>query len=168
MAFIHDLALLGPLPRSAKYGIVLGAGIPGLLCIVGIGSYLCGRLKEYIGGNQPTSEFSIAIAPQPSVVITGLDAPTIESYPKTQLGDSGRLPKPNDNTCPICLSEYQPMDTLRTIPDCSHYFHANCIDEWLKMNATCPLCRNSPDGSSVMTPSSPLSSSSSSLSTPLP
>ncbi|KAJ6933746.1 RING-H2 finger protein ATL20-like [Populus alba x Populus x berolinensis] len=158
----------GPLPRSAKYGIVLGAGIPGLLCIVGIGSYLFGRLKEYSGGNQPTTAFSTAIAPQPSVVITGLDAPTIESYPKTQLGDSGRLPKPNDNTCPICLSEYQPKDTLRTIPDCSHYFHANCIDEWLKMNATCPLCRNSPDGSSVMTPSSPLSSSSSSLSTPSP
>uniref|UniRef100_A0A6M2F2L9 RING-type E3 ubiquitin transferase n=1 Tax=Populus davidiana TaxID=266767 RepID=A0A6M2F2L9_9ROSI len=158
----------GPLPRSAKYGIVLGAGIPGLLCIVGIGSYLFGRLKAYSGGNQPTTEFSTAIAPQPSVVITGLDAPTIESYPKTQLGDSGRLPKPNDNTCPICLSEYQPKDTLRTIPDCSHYFHANCIDEWLKMNATCPLCRNSPDGSSVMTPSSPLSSSSSSLSTPSP
>ncbi|KAB5564604.1 hypothetical protein DKX38_004658 [Salix brachista] len=158
----------GPLPRSAKYGIILGAGIPGLLCIVGIGSYLFGRLKEYIGGNQPTTEFSTSIAPGPSVLITGLDAQTIESYPKTQLGDSGRLPKPNDNTCPICLSEYQPKDTLRTIPDCSHYFHANCVDEWLKMNATCPLCRNSPDGSSVMTPSSPLSTSSSSTSTPLP
>ncbi|KAJ6415048.1 hypothetical protein OIU84_003945 [Salix udensis] len=158
----------GPLPRSAKYGIILGAGIPGLLCIVGIGSYLFGRLKEYIGGNQPTTEFSTSIAPGPSVLITGLDAPTIESYPKTQLGDSGRLPKPNDNTCPICLSEYQPKDTLRTIPDCSHYFHASCVDEWLKMNATCPLCRKSPDGSSVMTPSSPLSTSSSSTSTPLP
>ncbi|KAJ6703456.1 RING-H2 FINGER PROTEIN ATL20-LIKE [Salix viminalis] len=158
----------GPLPRSAKYGIILGAGIPGLLCIVGIGSYLFGRLKEYIGGNQPTTELSTSISPGPSVLITGLDAPTIESYPKTQLGDSGRLPRPNDNTCPICLSEYQPKDTLRTIPDCSHYFHANCVDEWLKMNATCPLCRKSPDGSSVMTPSSPLSTSSSSTSTPLP
>ncbi|KAJ7005372.1 RING-H2 finger protein ATL20-like [Populus alba x Populus x berolinensis] len=131
----------GPLPRSAKYGIVLGAGIPGCYASLGL---------EYSGGNQPTTALSTAIAPQPSVVITGLDAPTIESYPKTQLGDSGRLPKPNDNTCPICLSEYQPKDTLRTIPDCSHYFHANCIDEWLKMNATCPLCRNSPDGSSLM------------------
>ncbi|KAF9685929.1 hypothetical protein SADUNF_Sadunf03G0105500 [Salix dunnii] len=158
----------GPLPRSAKYGIILGAGIPGLLCIVGIGSYLFGRLKEYSRGNQPNSEFSTSIAPEPSVLITGLDAPTIESYPKTQLGDSGRLPKPNDNTCPICLSEYQPKDTLRTIPDCNHYFHANCVDEWLKMNATCPLCRKLPDGSSVMTPSSPVSTSSSSISTPSP
>ncbi|XP_031278815.1 putative RING-H2 finger protein ATL69 [Pistacia vera] len=95
------------------------------------------------------------------VILTGLDEPTIESYPKTLLGESGRLPKPNDNTCPICLSEYQPKESLRTIPECEHYFHADCIDEWLKMNATCPLCRNSPE-SSAGTPSSTLTSSHSS------
>ncbi|XP_011026895.1 PREDICTED: RING-H2 finger protein ATL20-like [Populus euphratica] len=156
----------GPLPRSAKYGIIIGAGIPGLLCIIGIGSYVFGRLKTRSSGNEPTTEMSTSVAPQPCVVITGLDGPTIESYLKTQLGDSGRLPKPNDNTCPICLSEYQPKDTLRTIPDCNHYFHANCVDEWLKMNATCPLCRNSLDGSSVMTHSSSPTSAYSSLSTP--
>jgi hypothetical protein len=166
LILVHDFALLGPLPRSAKYGIIIGAGIPGLLCIIGIVSYVFGRLKARSSGNEPTMEMSTSVAPQPCVVVTGLDGPTIESYPKTQLGDSGRLPKPNDNTCPICLSEYQPKDTLRTIPNCNHYFHANCVDEWLKMNATCPLCRNSPDGSSVMTHSSSLTSSYSSLSTP--
>jgi hypothetical protein len=56
-----------------------------------------------------------------------------------------RLPKPNDNTCPICLSEYQPKETLKTIPECQHCFHAECIDEWLSLNATCPICRNSPE-----------------------
>ncbi|KAM5572169.1 putative RING-H2 finger protein ATL69 [Rosa sericea] len=38
----------------------------------------------------------------------GLDAATIESYPKTELGGSGKLPEPNDNTCSICMGEYQP------------------------------------------------------------
>ena len=163
---VHDLALPGHLPRSAKYGIAIGAGIPGLLCIICIGSYVFGRLKACSSGNEPAMEMSTSVAPQPFVVISGLDGRTIESYPKTQLGESGRLPKPHDNTCPICLSEYQAKDTLRTIPDCNHYFHASCIDEWLKMNATCPLCRNSPDSSSVTTHSSSLTSSSSPLSTP--
>ncbi|TKY71035.1 putative RING-H2 finger protein ATL21B [Spatholobus suberectus] len=96
---------------------------------------------------------SITIVPPPSFKM-GLNGPEIEKFPKTLLGDSGRLPNSNDNTCPICLSEYEPKETLRTIPECNHYFHAQCIDQWLKMNATCPLCRNSPDPSSAVTPSS--------------
>ncbi|PIN09209.1 hypothetical protein CDL12_18215 [Handroanthus impetiginosus] len=91
---------------------------------------------------------------------SGLDRPTIESYPTTVLGESRRLPNPSDGTCPICLSDYQPKETLRSIPECNHYFHADCIDEWLKLNGTCPLCRNSPEGS-IATPSSSMSISSS-------
>ncbi|XP_054824056.1 putative RING-H2 finger protein ATL69 [Prosopis cineraria] len=84
------------------------------------------------------------IAGRSSVVVMGLDGATIEKYPMTRIGDSGRLPDPNNNVCSICLSDYQPEDTLRTIPDCNHYFHAQCIDGWLRMNATCPLCRKLP------------------------
>ncbi|KAJ9173722.1 hypothetical protein P3X46_016831 [Hevea brasiliensis] len=152
------------LPRSAKYGIIIGVGIPALLCIIGLGCYLCGRIRNYSRRHQSSADVTTTFAHTPSISISGLDGPTIESYPKTLLGDSRRLPKPNDNTCPICLCEYEPKETLRTIPECNHYFHADCIDEWLKMNATCPLCRNSPDMSSVATtPSSLLSASPSSL-----
>lgn len=76
----------------------------------------------------------------------GLSESTIEQYPKTQVGHSGRLL--DDNTvCPICLSEYEQMDILRTIPHCNHYFHAHCIDGWLKKKGTCPLCRHLPHAS---------------------
>ncbi|XP_062145827.1 putative RING-H2 finger protein ATL21B isoform X3 [Alnus glutinosa] len=150
----------GGLPRSAKYGIIIGVGIPGLLCIIGLSCYLCGRIRVYRRRHQANMELTSIISPQQqSVFAMGLDGPTIESYPKTLLGESRRLPKPSDNTCPICLSEYQPKEELRTIPECNHYFHANCIDEWLKLNGTCPLCRNSPDGSALVTPSSTSSSS---------
>ncbi|KAL4326200.1 hypothetical protein GQ457_11G024290 [Hibiscus cannabinus] len=160
----------GGLPRSAKYGISIGIGIPGVLSLIGLVLFIGGRMRgdgHRHRRNLPSVEFSASISPSPAIVITGLDEPTIESYPKTKLGESGRLPKPNDNICPICLSEYQPNETLRSIPDCNHYFHANCIDEWLMMNASCPLCRNSPAGSSEVTPSIS-SSSSSSSSTLLP
>ncbi|KAH9719165.1 RING-type domain-containing protein [Citrus sinensis] len=154
------------LPRVARYGIVIGVGIPGLLCIIGLGCYLCGRFRACYQHRNSDAELGTSITPQlqPAFVPTGLDKPTIESYPKTILGDSGRLPKPNDSTCPICLCEYHPKETLRSIPKCNHYFHAICIDEWLKINATCPLCRNWRENSSVVTPSSSMSLSSSSSS----
>ncbi|KAK3006679.1 hypothetical protein RJ639_016947 [Escallonia herrerae] len=133
------------LSSSARYAITVGAGVPTLLCAVGLFCFVCGRVKAYNrrGRGHSISEFSSTVAPQPTLVM-GLDGPTIESYPKTTLGESRRLPKPDDNTCPICLSEYRPKETLRSIPECQHCFHADCIDEWLRLNATCPVCRNSP------------------------
>ncbi|XP_068306718.1 putative RING-H2 finger protein ATL21B [Pyrus communis] len=154
------------LPRSAKYGMIVGVGIPGLLCIIGLASYVFGRIKACGRRHQPTVDLSTLASWQPAFVTVGLDGPTIQSYPKTFLGESKRLPKPNDNTCSICLSEYEAKEALRTIPECNHYFHAGCIDEWLKMNATCPVCRNSPEGSSLATPSSSVSSSTFSLASP--
>ncbi|GJZ20128.1 putative RING-H2 finger protein ATL21A [Tanacetum coccineum] len=76
--------------------------------------------------------------------IVGLDEATIESYTKVILGESKRLPGLDDAACPICLSEYHVKENVRCIPECRHCFHAECIDEWLKMNGTCPICRNSP------------------------
>ncbi|XP_021764306.1 putative RING-H2 finger protein ATL21A [Chenopodium quinoa] len=84
------------------------------------------------------------VTPQPQHVIHGLDQSIIESYPKVVLGESRRLPKPDEKCCPICLGEYLAKDILRTIPDCRHCFHADCIDEWLLLNASCPVCRYSP------------------------
>ncbi|KAF3632186.1 putative long chain acyl-CoA synthetase 4-like [Capsicum annuum] len=151
-----DIACSNPpaskgLPRGAKYGIIIGVGVPGLVCLIGIISFAFGKFKVYstlrrdLNSDLPTTTTAINLQ---SVISTrGLNRATIDSYPKTVLGESQRLPNPNDGTCPICLSDYVPKETLRTIPECNHYFHAECIDEWLKLNATCPLCRNTPDGS---------------------
>lgn len=125
-------------------------GIP-LLCILGLVFYLKRKANYnyYDPQQHPNQEISIPDAPgRLASDIKGLDGPTIEAYPITLVGESRRLPRPNDKTCPICLSEYQAKETLRTIPDCKHYFHASCIDEWLKLNASCPLCRNITEGSS--------------------
>lgn len=84
------------------------------------------------------------VSPQPTIVMTGLDESTIQSYEKLVLGESRRLPGPNDSTCPICLTEYCTEETVRCIPECKHCFHADCIDEWLRRNNSCPVCRNSP------------------------
>ena len=40
--------------------------------------------------------------------------------------------------CEICYNE----DHLIKIGSCNHMFCANCVDEWLAINKTCPKCRS--------------------------
>ncbi|MBA0552186.1 hypothetical protein Golob_023019, partial [Gossypium lobatum] len=64
---------------------------------------------------------------QSNAVKKGLDQRVIEMYPTMAVGGSRELPNPNDSICSICLVEYETKDTLKTIPSCVHYFHANCV-----------------------------------------
>ncbi|KAI8603257.1 hypothetical protein EDD21DRAFT_42590 [Dissophora ornata] len=43
-------------------------------------------------------------------------------------------------SCSICLCDYEDLEELRHLP-CNHYFHKECVDEWLKLKRTCPLCK---------------------------
>lgn len=126
--------------RSVKYGLSIGLGVPGLICIIGLIRYASSEVQGHNNSqNQSINLSSVAIIRQ-TASRTGLDGPTIESYPITVLLDSCSLPS-GDDTCAICLCDYKPSDSLRTIPECCHYFHAGCIAEWLKLNGTCPVCR---------------------------
>ncbi|KAM3131746.1 hypothetical protein pb186bvf_016142 [Paramecium bursaria] len=42
--------------------------------------------------------------------------------------------------CKICLTEYFDKEEIRTMP-CLHYFHQQCIDQWLDKSRVCPICR---------------------------
>ncbi|XP_021276745.1 E3 ubiquitin-protein ligase At1g12760 isoform X2 [Herrania umbratica] len=46
-----------------------------------------------------------------------------------------------DAVCCICLAKYANNDELRELP-CSHFMHKECVDKWLKINASCPLCKS--------------------------
>ncbi|KAK6264023.1 zinc finger protein [Theobroma cacao] len=46
-----------------------------------------------------------------------------------------------DAVCCICLAKYADNDELRELP-CIHVFHVECVDKWLKINASCPLCKS--------------------------
>ncbi|XP_038903580.1 E3 ubiquitin-protein ligase At4g11680-like [Benincasa hispida] len=48
---------------------------------------------------------------------------------------------PEDSECCICLSRYEDGTELYTLP-CNHHFHCGCISKWLRINATCPLCKS--------------------------
>jgi len=45
----------------------------------------------------------------------------------------------NYDECVICLDEMKENELL-TIIFCSHLFHKQCIDMWIKKKTICPLC----------------------------
>jgi len=43
-------------------------------------------------------------------------------------------------TCSICTEKFTIMCRTKKLI-CGHLFHKKCINKWLKVNLTCPLCR---------------------------
>eukprot|EP00250_Pteridium_aquilinum_P015117 c22389_g1_i1 orf=271-1605(+) len=61
--------------------------------------------------------------------------------------DQERPVSAEDAVCCICLGKYKDDVELRGLP-CAHFFHVDCVDKWLKINASCPLCKHEISGSS--------------------
>ncbi|XP_057974938.1 E3 ubiquitin-protein ligase MPSR1-like [Malania oleifera] len=45
-----------------------------------------------------------------------------------------------DGLCPICLGAWKSGDEARETP-CKHEFHGECIEKWLGIRGSCPVCR---------------------------
>ncbi|XP_041989713.1 uncharacterized protein LOC121741084 [Salvia splendens] len=69
----------------------------------------------------------------------------ISDYPwSTGLSEEqirGRLKerKHTKERCSICLEDYDEGDDLGIL-DCKHEFHKSCIEKWLLLKNTCPIC----------------------------
>jgi len=67
-----------------------------------------------------------------------LDQNTIDRFP-TNVVKKGA---PEENCC-ICMDEIRAGSVCRRLP-CFHTFHQECIDGWLRRNASCPICKRDP------------------------
>lgn len=47
-----------------------------------------------------------------------------------------------NSRCVICYENYVPGSLIKFLP-CDHHFHCECVDEWLNIRDTCPLCKKS-------------------------
>ena len=43
--------------------------------------------------------------------------------------------------CSICLGDINLFDKEVSILNCGHFFHANCLNDWLEQQMNCPECR---------------------------
>uniref|UniRef100_M4DD56 RING-type E3 ubiquitin transferase n=1 Tax=Brassica campestris TaxID=3711 RepID=M4DD56_BRACM len=67
----------------------------------------------------------------------------VGAYKKVKVEKNMKLPGKNNNICSICLSEYASSETVGCLLICEHCFHVECIDTWLQLRSSCPICRNS-------------------------
>lgn len=62
---------------------------------------------------------------------------SIESLPRVRVSEAGL-------ECAICLAEYEVNGgeeaEVKEMP-CRHRFHSDCIDRWLRIHGSCPICR---------------------------
>ncbi|XP_044503792.1 RING-H2 finger protein ATL68-like [Mangifera indica] len=163
------------------YSIAIALGFFVLLSTIFLASYICCRYSRHRNSNPQSNNPNTThnnpnsdgiILPRVFFVaeddddqdqnqddndnlVVGLGQSVINSYPKFQFTKdniSGGGFDSNNTTCSICLCEYKDYEMLRMMPECRHFFHLGCVDAWLKLNGSCPVCRNSPLPTPLSTP----------------
>lgn len=62
----------------------------------------------------------------------------VENLPTVKISDE--QVKNTNLQCTVCMDDFQVGDSARQLP-CEHFFHQDCILPWLKVHASCPICR---------------------------
>ena len=54
------------------------------------------------------------------------------------------LSEEENDICSICLEKYFDEENLKKVVslNCDHLFHKECIDNWIKINKNCPMCKS--------------------------
>jgi len=68
----------------------------------------------------------------------GLSHETIDRIEKFRW--EGGVRERDQTSCMVCLANFVDGEEVRKLP-CSHVFHAQCIDEWLRRQTDCPICK---------------------------
>ncbi|KAK3011901.1 hypothetical protein RJ639_011421 [Escallonia herrerae] len=121
-----------------------------LACLIGIALCCCLpciiAFLYAVAGQEGATDADLSVLPKYRFQMSNQDKPSVGAGRMVPIEtSSGYLANecillPEDSECCICLSPYDDGTELLTLP-CNHHFHSTCIAKWLKMNATCPLCK---------------------------
>ena len=146
----------------AYYSVGLSLGFLLLMMFIALTAYCCSQRRFQNRQTRPSTSSSSSshrtvIMERDSSVTIQLgeeqQEAILNSYP-VLLFSQAKLHKPDSTTlsCSVCLQDYKDSEWLRLLPDCGHFFHRECIDMWLRLNLSCPMCRNSPFPTPLPTP----------------
>ncbi|XP_058220070.1 NEP1-interacting protein 2-like [Rhododendron vialii] len=71
----------------------------------------------------------------------GLSQDYIKKLPKCKFSPNSRKRPGYATSCIVCLEDFKKGDFIRALPSCGHSFHLRCIDDWLTIHGSCPVCR---------------------------
>jgi len=94
-------------------------------------------------GMQNVLDRLLSEAGQQDQAAAGLDEQTINRINTYELSTRqvNRLKDNDDGDCAVCMAEFQTGSIVKKLPPCGHVFHCDCIDSWLRVRKTCPICR---------------------------
>ncbi|KAM3281159.1 putative RING-H2 finger protein ATL71 [Capsicum chacoense] len=150
--------------KNYGYGIGLALGI---LILFSVMAYLFIRSRSHNNSNVPNNPSSSSHGNSNNMATSTIDNELVfvqqgivdeeilRNYPKLLYSQAKVHYHKEDNNnniddddvasgCSICLGDYKDNDMLRLLSNCGHIFHVKCIDPWLRLHSTCPICRNSP------------------------
>nr|XP_043633630.1 RING-H2 finger protein ATL70-like [Erigeron canadensis] len=127
---------------SVSYIIGITFAVLILLITLSYASYKCNRRNNRSSSSSPPENDDNNH--QYMNFSRGVDEDVLVTFPVFVYSED-TIPKNNIGSgCSICLADYKPSDVVRLLPKCSHFFHRHCVDTWLKVHPSCPVCRDSP------------------------
>lgn len=138
----EDMMLLSALLGPAKAPVateedVQNAG--GIYDIVAVADAPTPEAEGVSGDAAKTAEL-VAIATTPTVDASKADS--TETVPPDSAPLPERIYLEPGQRCLVCISEFEAAEVGRKLAKCNHFFHQECIDQWLTTGRnSCPLCR---------------------------
>ncbi|XP_062205718.1 RING-H2 finger protein ATL39-like [Phragmites australis] len=108
-----------------------------VLCFILLCTYCrCARQRAIAGARRQVMR---ELVPGASLFLRPAAAalPPAVPYAVASAGKKGQVPE----DCPVCLEPFGDGDAVRVVPACGHLYHAPCIDRWLDVRNSCPVCR---------------------------
>ncbi|CAN7026782.1 RING-H2 finger protein ATL79 [Brassica rapa] len=116
---------------QANVSVLLILVVSALIC----GLSLCAAIRCFLRPNLQTDDNEHKPDPEEDFSST-VPTPTLVYSSDLELAGA-------QAECAICLSEFEPGESIHVLEKCHHGFHVKCIHKWLSSHSSCPTCRTS-------------------------